>query len=149
VSTFPRIVQITDMNFFVSGALEATDVLHLFQTPLTVGPLTALADLLAAECDFPGYVALATSGIYVVGIDPIGNSIAKYGASLIFEAGVLVTTETAGGWFLTNATHTMLKGAANFASPFSFANDGDTLLMQHFINVLWQGDADTEFVSGA
>lgn len=146
-STQPRANQSDDMGAFASLFL-ATDIVRLFQAPTVVGPLTKLSDL--TEATFVGYAGVPLTGLVVVnGLDPLGNGIAKITPQVSFTAGVILATETEGGWYITDAAGGDLKALANFGIPVTFASTGDELLMNPFIIALFTGDADSEFVAGA
>lgn len=125
LSAMPNLVCHNFAGQVAAGYLAASDLLCLFNTSLTPGAGTLLADFLAAECAFTGYARIATPGSWVVGLDDSGLIVIQYPTSLSFAQTGTAAVDQANGWFLVDSGAAALKGSGIFDSAFQFNKTGN------------------------
>lgn len=118
----PQEGEVDALAAFISSVLNSCRI-HLYGTNLTLGPSTTLADLLAAEVTFTGYLPFAPTVWSTPAIDGTGRASTTcvqptYTGTAIGGTGSLY------GYFYTDSAHTKLYGCQSFSGgPLSSAQN--------------------------
>jgi hypothetical protein len=125
----PRVVQLP-AAINVAARFANTDRMRLYKSTYVPVPGTTLGDLTANEVLFDGYAPRVMPGVWQVGLDANGHGQAIYGGLVTFVQSGIVTTDSAGGYWIEDAATTMVKQIGSFASPMPFNLNGNQLLVK-------------------
>lgn len=115
--------------------LMAMSKIRLFKSNLTITPSIDEAALVAAECDYDGYVALTVTAFLAPYLDPAGGASIQSGTQQ-FQYGPVgtppVINQVYGFWVETAAAVPILAGS--FDNPVSMAQIGDAIPISVVLN---------------
>lgn len=139
-----QLASITEEN----GRFVGTEKMHLFKSTFVPTPASVIADYAANEVVFDGYAAFVSTSPWILGLDAAGDAQAIYGGLASFGQTGVVTTDSAGGWYLTDTTSAILMLSGTFDAPIPFSANGTTLVVKPSYSYNVDAEADAEVVYG-
>jgi hypothetical protein len=128
------VIPVSSNQAFLNPILTAGGLLdpvathvHLFVQNIPLTPLTTLAELLASEASFTGYVPQVAKGWGPSYVGEDGRAEADAVAPLVWAGPVGGGGPTVYGVFLTNIANDQLTGCAAFDSPYPLTTDSNSL----------------------